>query len=54
MVHATGDFFETEFVCIPRPVERSDRPDGGALSYRVRSRTAIWKNGEVPKLEMQI
>ena len=54
VVHATGDFFETEFVCIPRPVERSDRPDGGALSYRVRSRTAIWKNGEVPKLEMQI
>jgi alkaline phosphatase D len=54
VVHATSDFFETEFVCIPRPVERSDRPDGGALSYRVRSRTALWKNGEAPRLEMHI
>jgi alkaline phosphatase D len=52
MVHATSEFFETEFVCIPRPVERSDRPDGGALSYRVRSRTVLWKHGEAPKLEM--
>lgn len=54
VVHATSEFFETEFVCIPRPVERSDRPDGGALSYRVRSGTAVWKSGEVPKLELQI
>jgi alkaline phosphatase D len=54
VVHATSEFFETEFVCIPRPVERSDRPDGGALSYRVRSRTAVWKSGEAPKLELQV
>jgi len=54
MVQATSDFFETEFVCIPRPVERSNHPDGGALSYRVRSRTALWKSGEAPKLEMEI
>ena len=39
VVHATSEFLETEFVCIPRPIERSDRPDGGALRYRVRSRT---------------
>lgn len=54
VVHATSGFIETEFVCIPRPIERSDRADGGALSYRVRSRTDLWKNGEAPKLQMKI
>ena len=54
VVHATSEFLETEFVCIPRPIERSDRPDGGALNYRVKSRTSLWKNGETPKLQMQI
>jgi alkaline phosphatase D len=54
VVHVTSGLLETEFVCIPRPVERSDRPDGGALSYRVRSRTALWTKGERPKIEMQI
>ena len=54
VVHAASSFFETEFVCIPRPVERSDRPDGGALSYRVKSRADLWKNGEAPRLQMQI
>jgi alkaline phosphatase D len=54
VVHATGDMFETEFVCIPRPVERSDRPDGGPLAYRVRSRTGVWSKGETPRLQMQI
>jgi len=54
VVRATSEFLETEFVCIPRPIERSNRPDGGALSYRVKSRTAVWKKGEAPKLQMQI
>ncbi|MGA8270860.1 MAG: alkaline phosphatase D family protein [Candidatus Sulfotelmatobacter sp.] len=54
VVHATSQFFETEFVCIPRPLERSDRPDGGPLSYRAKSRTNLWKSGEAPKMEMQI
>jgi alkaline phosphatase D len=54
VVHVTSDLLETEFVCIPRPIERSDRPDGGPLSYRSRSRTALWNRGEAPKLEMQI
>jgi alkaline phosphatase D len=54
VVHATSEFIETEFVCIPRPLERSDRPDGGALSYRAKFRTRLWKNGEAPKLQMQI
>lgn len=54
VVHATSESFETEFVCIPRPIERSDHPDGGPLRYRVRTRTALWKNGEAPKLELRI
>lgn len=54
VVSATSEFLETEFVCIPRPVERSNRPDGGALSYRVKFRALLWKNGEVPKLQMEI
>ncbi len=54
VVHATSEILETEFVCIPRPIERSDRSDGGALSYRVRFRTALWTRGERPKIQMQI
>ncbi|MGA8431511.1 MAG: alkaline phosphatase D family protein [Candidatus Sulfotelmatobacter sp.] len=54
VVHATNEFIETEFVCIPRPLERSDRPDGGALNYRVKVRTNLWKNGEAPKLQVQV
>ncbi len=54
VVLVTSAFLETEFVCIPRPVERSDRPDGGPLSYRVRCRASLWKNGEAPKLEIRI
>ena len=54
VVHATSGFIETEFVCIPRPIERSDRPDGGPLRYRVNFRTGLWKADETPKLEMKI
>jgi alkaline phosphatase D len=53
VVDATSGFIETEFVCIPRPLERSGGPDGGALSYRVKFRTGLWKNGEAPKMRMQ-
>ncbi|MGA7564852.1 MAG: alkaline phosphatase D family protein [Terriglobales bacterium] len=54
VVHATSSYIETQFVCIPRPIERSDRPDGGPLRYRVSFRTALWEKGEAPKLQMQI
>jgi alkaline phosphatase D len=54
VVHATADAFEVEFVCIPRPLERSDRPDGGALVYRARHRASLWRRGEAPKLEQQV
>ncbi len=54
IVRATSTAIETEFVCIPRPVERSERDDGGPLNYRVRVRAALWKTNTPPKLEMQV
>jgi len=54
VVRATSDLIETEFVCIPRPLERSDRQDGGTLKYRVRFCALLWEKDKAPKLEMQI
>ncbi|TXH25157.1 MAG: phosphodiesterase [Cyclobacteriaceae bacterium] len=54
LVTATSDQLSTEFVCIPRPLERSEREDGGPLRYRVIHRTRLWKAGEAPKLEQEI
>jgi alkaline phosphatase D len=54
VVRVTSDVLETEFVCIPRPLERSDRADGGPLLYRSRHRARLWRAGEMPKLETQI
>jgi alkaline phosphatase D len=51
VVRATGGELEVEFVCIPRPVERSDRADGGPLAYRVAHRVALWAAGAAPRLE---
>jgi alkaline phosphatase D len=50
VVRATGEWIETEFVCIPRPLERSNREDGGPLAYRVRYRAKPWRLGEQPEL----
>jgi alkaline phosphatase D len=54
VVRVTSDALETEFVCIPRPLERSDQADGGPLLYRSRHRARLWRKGETPRLEMQI
>lgn len=54
LVTATSDQLSTEFVCIPRPLERSEQPDGGPLTYRVVLRTRLWKAGEAPKLELEV
>jgi alkaline phosphatase D len=44
----------TEFVCIPRPITRSDRPDGGPLRYRVVHSAKLWRPGEKPRLTQQV
>jgi len=54
VVRVTSDDFETEFVCIPRPLERSERADGGPLLYRTRHRSKLWRKGERPQLDLQI
>ncbi|MGC2660998.1 MAG: alkaline phosphatase D family protein [Bryobacteraceae bacterium] len=54
VVRASNDAFETEFVCIPRPLERSAGTDGGPLRYRVRCRTKLWRTNESPKLSAQV
>jgi alkaline phosphatase D len=54
VVQVTSDAIETEFVCIPRPIERSDRADGGPLSYRVNVRAPLWPPGKTPRLETRI
>ncbi len=54
VVHVSSDSFEMECVCIPRPIERSERDDGGPLLYRTRHRASLWHKGEKPKLEFKI
>ena len=49
-VRLTGSEIRTEFVCIPRPVTRSERPDGGPLRYRVAHVAKLWEPGERPQL----
>ena len=51
VVRAAADELRCEFVCIPRPLERSETPDGGPLRYRIVHRVKLWAPGERPKLE---
>ncbi len=53
-VRASRDELETEFVCIPVPLERSETDDGGPLRYRVVHRVSLWKPGEAPLLRQEI
>ena len=45
---------ECEFVCIPRPIERSATDDGGPLRYRVVHRLSSWKAGDRPVLQQRV
>ena len=53
-VRLTGDEMRTEFVCIPRPIARSESPDGGPLRYRVVHTAKLWAPGERPTLTQQV
>lgn len=50
MVRVDGTAIASEFVCIPRPLARSPRADGGPLRYRVAHRAELWAPGERPRL----
>jgi len=53
-VRLSGDEMRTEFVCIPRPITRAERPDGGPLRYRVVHSAALWQPGERPVLRRHV
>src|SRR5262249_25488801 len=53
-VRVSSEALETEFVCIPRPIERSATADGGPLRYRVKFTSKLWKKGQAPTLEMKV
>ncbi|PYJ11972.1 MAG: phosphodiesterase, partial [Verrucomicrobia bacterium] len=50
-VRLSADEMRTEFVCIPRPIARSEGSDGGPIRYRVLLTAALWKSGERPQLK---
>jgi alkaline phosphatase D len=54
VVTAAAETVQTEFVCIPRPIQRATTPDGGPLRYRVRHTARMWRPGERPHLSQQI
>jgi len=53
-VRLSADEMSTEFVCIPRPIVRSNSPDGGPIRYRVLHTAALWKSGERPWLKTSV
>jgi len=53
-VQLSADEMRTEFVCIPRPITRNERPDGGPLRYRVLHTASLWKSGERPQLKTSV
>jgi alkaline phosphatase D len=53
-VQLSAGEMRTEFVCIPRPITRSERPDGGPIRYRVVHTAALWKDGERPRLKTSV
>jgi alkaline phosphatase D len=53
-VRLTGGEMRTEFVCIPRPIARSETPDGGPIRYRVLHTAALWRSGERPRLKVSV
>ena len=53
-VRLDGAEIRTEFVCIPRPIRRSEQADGGPLRYRVVHRARLWRPGERPRLAQEV
>ncbi|HUQ18642.1 MAG TPA: alkaline phosphatase D family protein, partial [Gemmatimonadaceae bacterium] len=53
-VQLSADEMRTEFVCIPRPVVRSERADGGPIRYRVLHTAHLWKSGERPQMKTSV
>jgi alkaline phosphatase D len=54
VVNVDASRMVTDFVCIPRPIERAATPDGGPLRYRVRHEVPLWQSGETPQLRQSV
>ncbi len=49
VIRASVDRMDTEFVCIPRPIERAATEDGGASALFASVHSAkLWAKGERP------
>lgn len=53
-VRVDANAMVTEFVCIPRPITRSETEDGGPLRYRVRFEVPLWQAGEQPRMRQAV
>jgi alkaline phosphatase D len=53
-VRLSADEMRTDFVCIPRPLTRSEKPDGGPINYRVSHHAKLWRKGEKPVLAQRV
>jgi alkaline phosphatase D len=53
-VRVDANTLATDFVCIPRPIERSSAADGGPLRYRVRHEVSLWRAGEAPRMRQSV
>ncbi|MGN6788406.1 MAG: alkaline phosphatase D family protein [Rhodanobacteraceae bacterium] len=53
-VRVDAEKMTTDFVCIPPPIQRSPREDGGPLRYRVRFETTLWRAGEKPQMRQTV
>jgi alkaline phosphatase D len=53
-VQLSAHEMRTEFVCIPRPITRSEKSDGGPIRYRVLHTAPLWKSGERPQLKTSV
>jgi alkaline phosphatase D len=53
-VRLSADEMRSEFVCIPRPITRSEKPDLGPLRYRTLHPAALWESGERPQLKTSV
>ena len=51
VVRARSETLEVEFVCIPRPLERTESKEGGPLAYRITHRVKRWTPRTSPQLE---
>ena len=54
VVHATDSLLEVDFICIPRPLERENREDGGPVLYRVRHCARAWSPDAGPHLSTEV